>query len=170
MPVQPAQVLKISFSFLDVERREASFSGSFLLTSSWWGEKSSELGVRWILVWIPAVPFSCMIFGIYYYYSSNRHRYSFLCSRNCCNCVRNITLLNLPNSPVRYYYCGLPYAPPRWFLHFKVEVTLELLRGWVGLYIESTVHSGWTTTVRILCWLLFFLRKATFLANCYLHQ
>jgi len=50
MPVQPAQVLKISFSFLDGEGREASFSGSFLLTPSWWGEKSSELGVRWILV------------------------------------------------------------------------------------------------------------------------
>lgn len=56
MPIQPAQVLlKISFSFLDIEGRKASFSGSFL-TPRWWGGKSTELGVRWILVWIPTLP------------------------------------------------------------------------------------------------------------------
>lgn len=57
MPVKPAKAFwTVSSSFLDLEGRAASFSGSFLLTPNWWGGKSTELGVRWILVWILALP------------------------------------------------------------------------------------------------------------------
>lgn len=46
--------------------------------------------------------------------------------------MRNITPLNLPDSPMRDYYCGLPYPPPGWSLHFKVEISvIERMRGTV---------------------------------------
>lgn len=44
MPVQPAQVLlTISFPFLDIEGRKASFSGSFLLTRDGGDERALNL-------------------------------------------------------------------------------------------------------------------------------